>query len=161
MQRCLSWRYAKMPSTQFQFNVVLATSTDVWWKKWSCKNHCIIYVLERLILKALSTLVIILLLEGRTHTANYLYYILQEKRSLPKTWYVLFHQIMANIRPCLFLSLLWLPGSSESYFMAHYSNTLTREVDIWLLNPVWAHFSSVFPLSPSICFSPSTCFSIS
>ena len=77
----------------------------------------------------------ILLMEGRTHTANYVIYYQEKKWSLLETWFVLFYEIMVNLWAFLFLSLPWLLGSSAPYFMAHYSNNITRVVDIWLLNP--------------------------
>lgn len=144
--------------------MLYSASIDVWWKKWPCKNHCIVFVLEKLPLKALSTLVIYVTYR-RTRTANCLYYLLPGKKlSLPKTWYVLFYQIMVIIWPFPFLSLPWLPGSSEPYVMVHYNDIITREVDIWLLNPIWPYFSSVFPsllqlvslLPPAFQFSDSS-----
>lgn len=135
-----------MPSTQFHFNVTLLVSIDVWQKKWSRGKHCVVFILEKLPLKALSTLVIYVTYRRKDpHSKFSLVFTTRKNFSLLKTWCILFYQIVVIIWPCLFLFLPWLPGCSEPYSMVHYSNNIPREVDVWLLNPIWPYFSSLFP----------------
>lgn len=145
-----------------------STSVHVWWKKWPHKKSRIVFFLEKITTKGVIYYGNLCYLY-REGLIQQILFRSEKELEIPGKVFTTRKNFLSSedlicfilpdngnyMTPLLFL-LPWLPGSSETYLMFHYSNNITSDS-----LPQSDFISALFFSLPFIGFYPSTSFSLS